>query len=181
MTNTSYNTTCICANCYFYSWKDQNCWTRCKCRRKRNKQRKIWNFVKFWNVKIFVLILSKLFQRRIWRSAELGTGSTNKTCGVNLAGEAFFSLFSSFFSVFCPGSQGWELHGWFYNNTADLWSSVSHSDELWLRGVGDVLITASSNVLIIDRLTQSCSSGRHLCRLGVGGVYNYHQNQSLSQ
>ena len=45
-------------------------------------------------------------------------------------------------------------------------------------GVGDVLITASPNVLIADRPAHNGARGKEI---GVGLVYNYHQNQSLSQ
>ena len=153
----------------------------------KNKQRKIWNranFVKFGKCRNICICSNfvKFFAAANMKKCRARYGLDQQNLWCKPCRWGFFTrFFSSFFSVFCPGSQGSELHGWFYNNTADLWSSVSHSDELWLRGVGDVLITASSNVLIIDRPTQFCSTGRHLCRLGVGGLYNYHQNQSLSQ
>ena len=136
------------ANCYFPGWKDQICWTLCKSRRK-NKQRKIWNranFVKFYSFKgifVFVLILSNFAAANMKKCrARYGLDQQNlwcKPCRWDF------------------DSHWWELHGWFPNNTSG--PSVYCISFWWTRTerVGDVLITASSNVLIIDRPTQCCT------------------------
>ena len=127
-----------------------------------------------------------MLQRRTWRNAGLGTVSTNRTCGVSLAGEdlifpffcisAFHFGYFSGFSVGILENENYTVDSIITQLRPVMYLILMKPDRSG--GVGDVLITASPNVLIADRPAHNGARGKEI---GVGLVYNYHQNQSLSQ